>query len=120
MKRPQEFAYLNYSCVCPMMSRAGGRFWEPLSWQRSRGQSPVGGWWSSPGMLAEARGLGKNYLLREELPTAQPSACASSPGGLLGSSRCKGWLNVVELRKIMNQSNTEMRPEPRRWLGRSS
>ena len=60
------------------------------SWQHSRGQSRMGGWCSSPGMLAEAHGVGNNNLLNEELPKAQPPACTSWSGGLLGSSQYKG------------------------------
>jgi len=70
-------------------------------------------------MLAEARGVGKNYLLDAEVPKAQPLACASSSGGLLGSSRYSGQLSVVKLQSIISQSNTEIKLEPRRWLGRS-
>lgn len=91
MKFPQEFAYLNYSSLEQQRLGSGiygssscGILLAPFP-----GQSRTGGWCSSPGMLAEARGVGNN-LLNEELPKAQRPACTSLSRGLLGSGQYNG------------------------------
>lgn len=111
MKCPQEFAYLNYSCLCASMSRASGAAVTGAallaSSRQCPGQGRAGGCCSAAGTLAEAReGLEitmhcmKNCARLSLLPVPRSLevcwARVSVMGSLMSWNCGRSWTRVVQ------------------------